>query len=250
MIDESIEILMENVSFAYEKNKYVLEDVNISINKGEYVGIIGDNGSAKSTLLKLMIGNLFSNSGRITILNQEIKKFNLWTKIGYLSQQVRNFNKKFPATVEEIVGTNLYSNKGVLKFLDKKDKKHIDEVLDMVNMSEFKNRLIGSLSGGQQQKVFIARLLVGFPEIIFMDEPLVGIDHSSSESIYDIIDTVNEKNGTTIVMVTHDIKEIFNRADKICCLNNKKVNVYSGIKTMCSRDKNEIIKHNLNIFID
>lgn len=214
---------LKNVTFGYQNSENLLEEINLEIGAGEYVGIVGQNGSAKSTLLKLMLGILRPKSGEIYIKNTRLEEFKAWGSIGYLSQQVRSFNSNFPATVEEVVGANLYSKKGIIKLLNRADKEKIVESLRAVGMEDYRKRIIGTLSGGQQQRVFIARLLVSSPEIIFMDEPLEGVDTASQEHFYSILDSLNKQMGITFIMVTHDIAEIFKRADKVLLLNNKKV---------------------------
>lgn len=199
---------VKNLSFAYEK-KNILKNISFKIKQGEYVGIIGENGSGKSTLLNIILGNIKPLCGEVKLYEK---------KIGYLSQQVRNFNKKFPATVEEIVAANLYAEMGLLKILRKQDKAKIEESLRVVNMEKYKKRLIGNLSGGQQQRVFLARLLVNSPEIIFMDEPISGLDKESIEKFYKLMDKLNSELKLTIVMVTHDLKSMEKRADKIISL--------------------------------
>lgn len=201
---------VEDLCFLYEK-KHILKNINFGINCGDYVAIVGENGSGKSTLLNLMLGNLQASKGRVYLHE---------ARIGYLSQQVRNFNKKFPATVEEIIAANLYEDMGFLKILNKKHKKRIEEVLEIVDMVNYKKRLIGNLSGGQQQRVFIARLLVNNPKVIFMDEPIVGLDDSSIKAFYELMDKLNKKFNITIVMVTHDRLTMEENADKIINLKN------------------------------
>lgn len=201
---------VKNLSFNYEK-ECTLRDINFEINCGEYVGVVGENGSGKSTLLNLMLGNLSASQGHIELYEK---------RIGYLSQQVRNFNKKFPATVEEVIAANLYSQMGILKILNKKHKEKICQVLDIVDMIDYRNKLIGNLSGGQQQRVFIARLLVSNPKVIFMDEPIVGLDDESIKSFYELMDKLNKEFKITIVMVSHDIKTIEVKADKVLYLND------------------------------
>lgn len=213
MINNVVEV--KNLSFNYEK-KYILKNISFDISCGEYVGIVGENGSGKSTLLNLILGNLCPTQGHIC-LNE--------TRIGYLSQQVRNFNKKFPATVEEIIAANLYSQMGILKILTKKHKLKIQEVLKIVNMEDYNNRLIGKLSGGQQQRVFLARLLVNDPKVIFMDEPIVGLDDDSIKGFYQLMKKLNKELNLTIVMVTHDIKSMEKSADKIIYLKDAEMTI-------------------------
>ncbi len=208
-------IAMKNVNFDYEKRN-ILKDINFEINCGEYVGIVGENGSGKSTLLNLMLGNLKATKGQVDLCEN---------RIGYLSQEVRNFNKKFPATVKEIISGNLYSEMGIFKILKKKHKEKIREVLEIVKMESYKDRLIGNLSGGQQQRVFLARLLINNPKLIFMDEPIVGLDDESINMFYRLMDRLNKELNITIVMVTHDIKTMEKKADRIIYLNNSVMTV-------------------------
>ena len=214
-------VQVKNISFNYEK-RYILKNISFEINYGEYVGIVGENGSGKSTLLNLILGNISPSSGKVE-LNEK--------RVGYLSQQVRNFNKKFPATVEEIIAANLYSDMGVFKILTKKHKKRIEEVLEIVNMKHYKNRLIGNLSGGQQQRVFLARLLVSNPKVIFMDEPIVGLDDDSIKIFYQLMDKLNKELNLTIVMVTHDIKSMEKKADKIIYLKDTEMTMDEILQT-------------------
>lgn len=223
-MDKVLEV--KNICFGYDE-KYILENVNLDLHKGDFLGIVGPNGSAKSTLLKIMLGILKPQKGSISLLDSPIESFNQWGKIGYISQKVRDFNSAFPATVEEIVGANLYSQMGFLKFFKQEHKEKIRKVLDVVNMSEYQNSLIGNLSGGQQQRVFIARTLISNPEIIFMDEPLVGVDVQSQEQFYGLMEKLNKELGITLVMVSHDIGVITNRANRVACVGNKKVFIHS-----------------------
>ena len=217
---------VKDVFFGYNE-KYILEAINLTLYKGDFLGIVGPNGSAKSTLLKIMLGILKPQKGSITLLDSAIDDFNGWGRIGYISQRVRTFNSAFPATVEEIVGANLYSKMGILKFTSKEDREKVKKALEVVDMLDYEKQLIGNLSGGQQQRVFIARALVSNPEIIFMDEPLVGVDVKSQEQFYSLMERLNKKLGITLVMVSHDIGVITNRANRVACVGNKSVFVHS-----------------------
>lgn len=204
-------IRVENLTFDYPDTA-VLRDVNFSLEKGDFLGIIGANGAGKSTLIKLILGLLPYETGKVTILGSELQ--NVRTKIGYVSQKANSFNTDFPATVYEVVRANLFSLKGLFKRYNKEDEKKVDEALELVGMLDYKNKLIGSLSGGQQQRVFIARALVANPELLLMDEPTVGIDAASVNDIMSIICGLNRK-GMTIIMTNHDTPTLLNAANKL-----------------------------------
>ena len=217
-------IEVKSLSFGYEQ-KLILNDISFSVEKGDFLGVIGPNGSGKSTLLKLMLKMLTPLSGKITLLGQEIDKFNQWQKIGYVSQKASAFNSMFPATVEEVVKANLFSKVGLLKPFTKQHKEQVDHALELVEMKDYKNKLIGSLSGGQQQRVFIARVLVSQPEIMFLDEPTVGIDARSEDAVYCLLAKLNQELGISVVMVTHDIGAMLTHANKLACMANKSLSI-------------------------
>lgn len=217
-------VKVDNLSFGYDK-KLVLNNISFKIEKKDYIGIVGANGSAKSTLLKLLMGFLKPNNGSIKIFGCSIEDYNDWNKIGYLPQDARNFNTRFPATVEEVVGSSQYSQMGMFKILNKNINKNTLSALEAVDMLRFKDSLIGNLSGGQQQRIFLARLLVNNPEIIFMDEPLIGVDSESQHVFYGMLDKLNKDYGITIVIVTHDMDTLQHRANKMFRLDSGKINI-------------------------
>lgn len=239
-------VSVENLYFSYGKNK-VLENVNFDIEKGDFVGIIGPNGSAKSTLMKLMIGILKPEKGNIKLFGTDINKFKDFHRIGYISQNVREFNTKFPATVEEIVGANLYKKMGFFKIGNKKIYENVHKALEVVEMEDYSDRLIGNLSGGQKQRIFIARALVSNPEILFMDEPLVGVDIESQNRFYDLMEKLNMKYNITLVMVSHDIGVISKKVNKILCLGNGKFYVHDSKNVELSHVMGEIYGKNMDI---
>lgn len=203
-------ISAKSVDFAYE-DEVILKNINCEINAGDYIGIIGGNGVGKSTLIKLFLGELKATSGSI--------KTN-YKNIGYIPQNAGQISKDFPATVKEIVASGLYRKIGLFRFLSKDDKKKIDEVLDIVGMSDYKNRLIGKLSGGQQQRVALAKMLISEPEIIFLDEPQSGIDKATEKMLYDLLKRQNQEKNLTILMITHDITGIEKSVNRVFFLEN------------------------------
>jgi len=184
-------IYINNLHFSYNPSAlFLIENMSLHIGAGDYVSIVGENGSAKSTLLKLILGLLKPNSGEI-ILNTKT--------LGYVPQRMDSYNSEFPITVQEMLQCHL-------KVLKLSDKALISESLDKVNMLSFKNSLIGNLSGGQQQKIFIARAIMTSPKLIILDEPSTGIDIKSQKEIYKILSELNQNANITILSVEHNLK--------------------------------------------
>lgn len=210
-------IKIEDVWFRYDE-EYVLRSASLEIYRGDYLGVIGPNGSSKSTLLKLVLGMLKPQKGEVVLFDQPQRRFKDWHRIGYVAQKANAFNTSFPATVFEVVAANLYSQVGLFKPIGRSARKKVQAALEVVGMADYASRLIGHLSGGQQQKVFIARALVSNPEILFLDEPTVGIDAKSQIEFYELLERLNKSHGMTIVMVSHDIGVITDKVSRIACL--------------------------------
>lgn len=193
-------IKINNLYFTY-KNKppYLLNDINLELRRGEYISIVGDNGSGKSTLVKIILGILKPSKGSI---NVETKR------IGYVPQRFEDFNFGFPMTVFEI----LNCHRKVHKI---KNRNVVYDALDMVGMRDYGNTLIGNLSGGQQQKVFIARALMGNPEVLIVDEPSTGVDMQSQYEIYRLIKQMTLKNGMAVLSNEHNIKAAMDNSNHI-----------------------------------
>lgn len=184
-------IKINDMSFRYEKTSpVVLSHVNLDIPDGVYLSVIGENGSCKTTLIKLILGLLSPNSGSISINTKNI---------GYVPQRVDSFNSQFPISVYEILKVH-----GKALKLD--IKASIDYVLNKVNMTEFKDNLIGNLSGGQRQRVFIARALMGNPDLIILDEPSTGVDYKNQLEIYNLLSSLNKNEKTTIISIEHNLE--------------------------------------------
>ena len=192
----------------------VLKNVNFTLYEGDFLGIIGSNGAGKSTLMKLILRTLPYYQGSISLFGTDIKKEIPRNLIGYVSQKAASFNSSFPATVKEVVMANLYSKKGLFKRYTKNDEEQFYKVIHRVGMEGCENKLIGKLSGGQQQKVFIARALISEPKLLLMDEPTVGIDSQSVVSVMEIISDLN-KQGMTIIMSNHDTPTLVDASSKL-----------------------------------
>ncbi len=204
-------VSVQSVSYNYNSES-VLENVSFDIEEGDFLGIIGPNGAGKTTLFHCMLGLLKTYSGRITILNQDIKKNkNIFKKIGYIPQQ-KSIDQKFPLTVQELVSLSLTR---------KTPKNVVFEILKQVGLYNMKNKTIGQLSGGQQQRVLIAKALVNNPIILMLDEPTNELDQKSQHDFYFLLKELNEKNKITIIWTSHDMDAVNKYANKVSCINKR-----------------------------
>ncbi|MEL7610790.1 MAG: ABC transporter ATP-binding protein [Bacillota bacterium] len=210
-------IEVKNLSFGYGAES-LFSDVGFKIEQGDFAAVIGSNGTGKSTLLRVLLGELAPASGSIRLFGQDIAHFKGWTRIGYLAQAGRQSGLNFPATAEEIVRANLYRAIGPMRLPKKEHLERAQSALDTVGMRAYAKRLIGELSGGQQQRVMLARVLAGDPELMLLDEPTSGVDAKTVLSFYELLARLNREQGLTIVLVTHDINRAAGYVSKIFCL--------------------------------
>lgn len=211
-------IRLENISHAYDE-KLVLDNVQLTIKRGDFMGLVGPNGGGKTTLINIILGLIKPTSGDVYLLDKPIEQFHDWNRIGFVSQKANTFNKGFPATVFEVVSMGLTAKIGYLKFMNKKHKQKVLDTIELVGMSEYAYRNIGDLSGGQQQRIFIARALVSDPSLLILDEPTVGIDYKNVERFYQLLDDLNTKQQLTLLLVTHDTGVMTKHATNVVCLN-------------------------------
>ncbi|MBO8171228.1 MAG: metal ABC transporter ATP-binding protein [Bacillaceae bacterium] len=213
-------IELRDVTFRYD-NRPVLEHINMTLNPGEFLGLVGPNGSGKSTLIKIILGLLKPQEGEVRLFGQPLSRFKDWSRVGYVSQKANSFNTGFPATVFEVVSMGLFGKMGLFKWMGKKEKEKVYQAIETVGLSDYTRQNIGQLSGGQQQRVFIARALVSEPDLLILDEPTVGVDAYSVAQFYQLLDNMHRKMGVSLVLVSHDIGVITSRVDRLACLNKK-----------------------------
>ena len=214
-------ITVEDLSFQYD-NEPVLEGINYHLDSGEFITLTGENGAAKSTLVKATLGILTLKSGQVTIskTNKEGKKL----RIAYLPQQIASFNAGFPSTVYEFVKSGRYPRNGWFRRLTKHDDEHVKISLESVGMWENRHKRIGSLSGGQKQRVVIARIFASDPDIFILDEPTTGMDAGTTETFYELMHHSAHKHGKSVLMITHDPDEVKHYADRnIHLVRNQKM---------------------------
>ncbi len=231
-------ITAKHLNFAYG-NDEVIRDLTFSLKKGDYVGIIGQNGSGKSTLLKLLLGLLKPESGKIYLFETPLREFRAWHRIGYVPQRSGIFGKAFPATVEEVVAMGIVGKRKIFHRRSVEDQKQIDEALEVVDLLPMKKRLIHELSGGQQQRVLIARALSGQPEVLVLDEPVVGVDALVQKKFYELLQRLNKELHMTLILVSHDLDTVAHEADYLMLMN--KGELCTCTKDMIEKDKKHYV---------
>ena len=187
-----------------------LDDVSFVIKQGDFLGIIGPNGAGKYTLFDSMLGLNTTYTGTIKFFDEDIKKSKTYhQEIGYVPQKPE-FESNFPATVSDVVRMGLRK---------KSNDKKVDEILQQLMLHELRDRRIGALSGGQLQRVFIAKALVHDPKILILDEPNTGVDQQSINLFFGILKELNSKQGITIIWSSHDLDAVNKLANHVACLN-------------------------------
>jgi len=212
-IEPTPQINIRNVFFAYQKNA-VLENINLNVYPKDYIAIIGPNGGGKTTLFKLILGILKPKSGEIKVLGQKPCKTSYY--IGYVPQN-HHISSLFPISAMDIVLMGSLSSRKKMFYSLKKNRRKAIEILDRLKMADFANNNMNSLSGGQRQKIFIARALMTTPKILLLDEPTTGIDSKGQTELYGLLEELNKD--ITIVMVSHDMMILSSHVKSVACVN-------------------------------
>ena len=205
----------KGVTFGYGPH-LVLNDVSFSIKRGEYVGIVGPNGGGKTTLLKLVLGLLKPQKGKITLFGKDPEETR--SRIGYVPQYF-NVDRQFPINVAALIEAGLLNRCGFLPMSKKEARERISEALKSVYLDGYQKRAVGELSGGELQRALIARALVSSPEILLLDEPTANVDPAVGVSLYGLFQELNKDH--TIIIVSHDIGFVTSSVTSILCLNEK-----------------------------
>lgn len=204
-------ITVKDLDFQYDSEP-VLQEVSYHLDSGEFVTLTGENGAAKSTLVKATLGILTPKAGQVTISpkNKDGKKL----RIGYLPQQIASFNAGFPSTVHEFVTSGRYPRRGWFSRLTSHDDEHVRISLESVGMWENRHKRIGSLSGGQKQRAVMARLFASDPDVFVLDEPTTGMDAGATQTFYNLMHHNAKEHGKSVLMITHSPEEVADYADR------------------------------------
>lgn len=210
-------IVIDNITVKYE-DTVALSNINLTIKDHEFVGIIGPNGGGKTTLVKTLLGILTPNSGLIKFDKKEV--------LGYVPQ-LKTFERDFPITVEEVILTgHLPSKISFGKRFQSHEHEHAGRVMKRLGIEALKKRQIGALSGGQMQRVLIARALMNHPTVLILDEPTAGVDEVSKQEIYKMLEELNSD--MTILMITHDTIGLMELFDRVVYIN-KTIHLHNSV---------------------
>ncbi len=201
----------------------ILNDVSMTIRRGEYCAVIGPNGGGKTTLIRLLLGLIKPDKGEIQLFGIPINRFHAWHKIGYVPQRVTQIDTAFPATVEEVVQMGRTAKRKLFLLYNKDDRIAVDEAMEKMDVSTLRHSLVGELSGGQRQRVMIARALASHPEVLILDEPNTGVDISMQKRFYELLRELNRNERMTIVFITHDVGVIADDIVRLFTINRNLV---------------------------
>ncbi len=217
-------IKLNDVCFSYSKEDF-LKNINLSIYKKDFLGVVGPNGGGKTTLLKLILGLLKPKKGKIKVFGKTPKKGR--EQIGYLSQ-FKDIDFNFPITAQEIVLLSRVGKK-LFKQYSEEDRKMAEKTLKSLGIWHLRNNKLCELSGGEKQRVFVARAVANEPKALLLDEPMSNLDIHIQEEFYKILKELNKK--IAIVIVDHDLEMLSKYAKEVVCINKCNTNTIKYHKT-------------------
>ena len=213
---------LRGVGFTYG-GEPILDRTDLAVAQGEFLGLIGPNGSGKSTLLKIVLGLLRPTEGEVRLFGRPAAQCDERWRIGYVPQRLDTFDAQFPATVAEVIGMGRFARLGAFRRPQAADRAAVERALAAVNMTAFRDRRIGQLSIGQQQRAFIARALATEADLLILDEPTAAVDAATQEEFYHLLEHLNRDRGMTIVLVEHDLGMVAAHVASIAVLNRRVV---------------------------
>jgi zinc transport system ATP-binding protein len=199
----SIAVELEHVSFGYRPGQRVLEGVDLRLGEGEFVAVAGPNGGGKTTLVRVLLGLERPSEGRALLYGEPAHRFSRRRTLGYLAQRTA-LGGEAPATVREVVSAGRLAAGGLIGPLRRRDRELAAEAIARVGLEEHADSPVRTLSGGMQQRAFIAKALAGGPSLLVLDEPTTGVDVESQDSLAALLDGLHSDLGVTIVYVSHE----------------------------------------------
>lgn len=209
---------LSDIVVEYPNGVRALDSISLTIWEKDLIGLIGPNGAGKSTLLSVILGLTRPTSGTVKLFGEPISSKNL-RRVGYVPQTVQSSIADFPATVSETVLFGRVPKAGAFHRLGKEDYEKVEQALELLEISNLRNRKLSQLSGGQLQRVLVAKALTSDPELVLLDEPTSGADVQYKTEFYESLKRVNEEKSTTVVLSSHDLGAVTKVVKKVMCIN-------------------------------
>ncbi len=236
-------LCVENLSFSYGDTQ-ALKNITMHVEAGCNLGIIGPNGGGKTTLLKIILGLLDGYSGSVTVMGMTPREVcRRGDIVGYVPQR-HLFEQRFPVSVRQVVRMGLVGKTGLLRRHSKADLDRVEQLITEVGLADVAERPIGTLSGGNQQRAFIARALAAGPKILLLDEPMVGIDVAGQQIFADMIRRLQDQLGLTVIVVSHDLRAVAATCEKVACLA-RTVHYHDSPRGLTPEILQEVFRHEI-----
>jgi len=236
-------ICIDHLSFSYDGVE-ALRDVTLHVERGCNLGIIGPNGGGKTTLLKIVLGLLEGYRGSVRVMGLDPSQVcRRGDVVGYVAQKP-DFEPRFPVTVRQVVRMGLTGKTGLLRRHARADLDEVEALMERLDVAALADRPIGELSGGQQQRVFIARALAARPGILLLDEPTVGVDVAGQQRFAELIHSLHESLGLTIIVVSHDLRAVAGSCGKVAVLN-RTIHFHDSPEGITPELMQEIFQHDV-----
>ncbi len=226
-------IKLKNIGVTYPNGHIALEDINGALHAGTICGLVGVNGAGKSTLFKAIMGFVSPTTGEVRIAGKEIKKALKENLVSYVPQ-TEEVDWNFPVLVEDVVMMGRYGYMGFLRRPSHADRKAVDDALERVDMTAFKKRQIGELSGGQKKRVFVARALAQGGQVILLDEPFTGVDIKTEDALISLFRSLAAE-GRLILVSTHNLGSVPSFCDEVMLINRTLL-AYGPVETTFTQE--------------
>lgn len=209
---------LERVTLDYPNGVRALDDITLTVFEDDFVGLIGPNGAGKSTLINLILGLQKPSTGTVKLFGQSVSPTSL-RLIGYVPQRTQPVDPKFPSNVYETILLGRIPQAGIFHRFKRADHDHVEHMMKVLGISDLRNRKIGELSGGQSQRVFVAKALVGDPRILLLDEPTSGVDAQAKKDFYGLLTSLNRDSGITVIISSHELSILKRLANTLVFIN-------------------------------
>jgi zinc transport system ATP-binding protein len=210
-------LCVDHLSFAYPDGTTALEDINLHVARGVTLAVVGPNGAGKTTLVKILLGLLEPTDGRVLVEGLDPEEARHHGVATWVPQRSR-LNTAFPITVAQLARLGLVGRAGILRGYPRDALTYLDRILELTELADIADRPIAHVSGGQLQRALVARALAPRPKVLLLDEPFTAIDAAGQERFHELLETVKEELNLTLLMVSHDLRTILSKSQRIACL--------------------------------